>query len=424
MRVCYDRRYEDLNNALRSLSVMTDSTIKDLDGSSHGRAAVGLNLGPSFGATLGHYGKNWSTLTKPPRLIDRRCRGWGLGLPAYINLESVIEGATGFDRPIFPFGTANPPHTTPLIVAIGGGKGGVGKSLVTANLAVRLAATGMRVVAVDLDIGGANLHTYFGISHPKCHLADTLVYRRKSLEEILIQTPVEQVRLVAGGGEEVWGGPAVITEESLSLLFTDLLTSGSKLGIDVLIFDLGAGTHQHTLDFFLAAHLGIVTVLPEPTSIENAYLFMKTSLFRMIEHLGVRLNESGTAELIKSQLLSDQQPEVNGHKVSGYAEKLRLIAHNHPHFVTQLALALSGRTLGITMNQVRSQKDIDIGRSMELIGERYFGFHARGCGHLNYDEAAWKSLRNRRLLVVDFPHSILAKKFSDLAKTVMNHLGY
>jgi flagellar biosynthesis protein FlhG len=130
------------------------------------------------------------------------------------------------------------------------------------------------------------------------------------------------------------------------------------------------------------------------------------------------------ADTVKKHLLSDEYGEVRGHKVSGYAEKLRIVASKYPHFVTQLALALSGRTLGLAMNQVRSQKDIDIGRSMELIGERYFGFHTRNCGHLNYDEAAWKSLRNRRLLVFDFPHSILAKKFSDLAKNILTHLGF
>jgi flagellar biosynthesis protein FlhG len=86
--------------------------------------------------------------------------------------------------------------------------------------------------------------------------------------------------------------------------------------------------------------------------------------------------------------------------------------------------ALAGRTLGIAVNQVRCQKDIDVGKSMELIGERYFGFQTRSCGYLNYDEAAWKSLRNRRLLVVDFPHSVLSRRFSDLARLVLSNLGY
>ena len=73
---------------------------------------------------------------------------------------------------------------------------------------------------------------------------------------------------------------------------------------------------------------------------------------------------------------------------------------------------------------MRSQKDIDVGKSMELIAERYFGFNCRSCGYLNYDEAAWKSLRNRRLLVVDFPHSVLSKRFSELSRLVLSNLGF
>ena len=381
----------------------------------------GSSLG-SGGKTLGGLFFSQSNATKSLRLIDRRMRGWELGLPSYVRYEGFAEEFAHLKN-VFPLGLQSE-HRTPILIAVGGGKGGVGKSLVTANLAVRLASTGLRVLAMDVDIGGANLHTYFGINQPKFNLADVMIYRRKSLSDVLIQTPVDRVKLIAGGGEEVWGGTGVITDESLAVIFQGILTAGSTLGTDVILLDLGAGTQYHTLDFFLAAHLGLVTVLPEPTSIENAYLFMKMALFRMVEHIGVRTNDRQAADSVKKCLLSEDFGEVRGHRISGYAEKLRMIATKYPHFVTQLALALSGRTLGLAMNQVRSQKDIDIGRSMELIGERYFGFHTRNCGHLNYDEAAWKSLRNRRLLVVDFPHSILAKKFSELAKSVLNHLGY
>ena len=79
-----------------------------------------------------------------------RQRGWELGLPGYADLS----------------GRCPPP-----IIAVGGGKGGVGKSLVSANLAVKLAASGWRVLAIDMDIGGANLHTYFGLPTPtRAHL--------------------------------------------------------------------------------------------------------------------------------------------------------------------------------------------------------------------------------------------------------------
>ena len=332
-------------------------------------------------------------------LLAKRHRGWELGLPAYIDSRG---------------------RTPPVIIAVGGGKGGVGKSLVSANLAVRLAATGRKVVAIDLDIGGANLHTYFGVSAPKHNLADAVVFKQRTFGEILAPTPIEGVKLIAGGREEAWGGTGSIDRGVLRSLFDSIFSAKENGHADFVILDLGAGTHRHTIDFFAAAHLGLTTVLPEPTSIENAYLFLKTTLFRLIENVGERLGSPDTAEDLRNLLLAT---DAGAARSAGYADKLRQAAAHYPGFVSQVATALAGRTVGVAINQVRCQKDIDVGKSMELIGERYFGFITRYCGYLNYDDAAWKSLRNRRLLVVDFPHSILSRRFSDLTRTVLTNLG-
>ena len=338
-------------------------------------------------------------LDESPELARRR-RGWEIGLPPMIDARG---------------------RKVPAIIAIGGGKGGVGKSLVSANLAVRLASTGKRVVAIDLDVGGANLHTYFGIGTPKLTLSDAIVAKRVELRETFAPSGVDGVRVVAGGREEVWGGAGMLDQSVVKNLFDGIFAAKESGDADFVILDLGAGTHRHTLDFFAAAHLGLMTVLPEPTSIENAYLFLKTSLFRLIENIGTRLGSTDTAEDVRAALLA---PDTEGRaRTSGYAERLRQIGAIYPGFVSQIALALGGRQVGIAVNQVRCQKDIDVGKSMELIGERYFGYHTRSCGYLNYDEAAWKSLRNRRLLVVDFPHSVLSRRFSDLARSVLTNLG-
>ena len=180
--------------------------------------------------------------------LEGRHAGWELGLPAY------VERSADLAKP-------------PIIIAVGGGKGGVGKSLVSANLAVRLAGSGVRVVAIDLDIGGANLHTYFGQGAPSYNLADAIVYGRKNLQDIIIPSGTAGVSLIAGGGEEAWGGASSIHDGTLRKLFQAIF-SLKRLGLaDIVILDLGAGTHRHTLDFFAAAHLGLLTVLPEPTSI-------------------------------------------------------------------------------------------------------------------------------------------------------------
>jgi len=332
-----------------------------------------------------------------PPLIQRRQRGYELGLAGMADLAGR--------RP-------------PLIIAVGGGKGGVGKSLVSANLAVKLAATGRKVLAIDLDVGGANLHTYFGLSAPAVNLADAIVLRRKTLTEAIVPTGIDNVRIIAGGREEMWGGSGTIDRGMMKTFFDSVFALRAAGEADFVIFDLGAGTHQHTIDFFLAAHLGMLTVLPEPTSVENAYLFLKTTLVRLVANVGERLGSGETADEVRSYLTSEEG------RAGGYADKLRHLATTYPGFISHVAAALSGRTVGIAVNQIRCQKDIDVGKSMELIGERYFGFTTRYCGYLNYDEAAWKSLRNRRLLVMDFPHSVLARRVAELARSAITNLGF
>src|SRR5690606_11405540 len=98
-----------------------------------------------------------ATNLAPTPALAAQYEGWLAGLPSHIEA---------------------PTFQVPAIVAVGGGKGGVGKSLVSANLAIRLGLSGRKVLAIDLDMGGANLHTYFGLAAPRVNLADALVFDR------------------------------------------------------------------------------------------------------------------------------------------------------------------------------------------------------------------------------------------------------
>ena len=89
-------------------------------------------------------------------------------------------------------------HTVKGIWAIGGGKGGVGKSLVAANLAIGLARAGNRVCAVDLDLGCANLHTCLGVEIPQVTLSDFFSKRIHSMEEVLVPTEIKNLHLISG----------------------------------------------------------------------------------------------------------------------------------------------------------------------------------------------------------------------------------
>ena len=88
------------------------------------------------------------------------------------------------------------------IVAVGGGKGGVGKTLVSTSLALALAESGQRVLLVDADLGGANVHTALGIAPPLVTLSD-VVERKLSLAEVAVATPYENLRFISGALDDI-----------------------------------------------------------------------------------------------------------------------------------------------------------------------------------------------------------------------------
>ena len=181
--------------------------------------------------------------------------------------------------------------------------------------------------------------------------------------------------------------------------------------------DLGAGTHRYTIDFFSSAHMGLVTVLPEPTSIENAYSFLKAFMWRLVENVSERCGETSSIEEIRKILFNNGK----SHNTS-YTLRMRQLMHSNPNFVSSLVQAIQGRQVGFVVNQIRSHRDIDVGPSMQNICKNYFGYQTNALGYLNYDESAWKSLRNKRLLVQDFPYSHLSKRINEICNQLLSAL--
>ena len=130
--------------------------------------------------------------------------------------------------------------------AIGGGKGGVGKSLITANLSICLALMGHKVVSIDLDLGGANLHTCLGVPIPERTLSDYMSKKVTELEELLTPTPINNLSIISGAQDDV--GIANLKQLQKAKLLSKLNT----LHADYVILDLGAGTTFNTIDFFIS----------------------------------------------------------------------------------------------------------------------------------------------------------------------------
>ena len=89
--------------------------------------------------------------------------------------------------------------------AIGGGKGGIGKTLLTSNMAVYLSWLNKKVVVIDMDLGGANLHTSLGVNTPTKTLSDLILNRVENIQDLIQATPIRNLSLVSGAHDPVAG---------------------------------------------------------------------------------------------------------------------------------------------------------------------------------------------------------------------------
>jgi flagellar biosynthesis protein FlhG len=160
------------------------------------------------------------------------------------------------------------------VIAIGGGKGGIGKSLVAVNLAIELARREERVVLVDADLGGANLHTCLGIDLPRRTLSDFIERRAQRIEDVVTPTGIPGLGLISGAMDHLDAANPKYAQKMR------LMRSIQSLDVDHVILDLGAGTHLNVLDLFLVSDHGILVLVPEPTAVENVYRFVKAAFWR------------------------------------------------------------------------------------------------------------------------------------------------
>src|SRR5205823_5067412 len=151
------------------------------------------------------------------------------------------------------------PMTTQRVWAIGGGKGGIGKTLLTSNLCVYLSWLHREVVAIDLDLGGSNLHTALGLEPPKATLHDFVQGRVPELKSICNKTAITNLSLISGALDPI--GYSNLKKANKH----NLVETFRGLSADFIVMDLGAGTDPYTLDFFLEADKKIIVVTPEPT---------------------------------------------------------------------------------------------------------------------------------------------------------------
>ena len=291
----------------------------------------------------------------------------------------------------------------PIIVSVASGKGGVGKSMVVSNLGLLLARTGKRVILVDLDIGGANLHILFGMFHPPSTLTDFFTNSRNNLNDIAhpINSP-SSLRLIPGTGE------TLITANLHHAKKKRLIRNLQQLDADIILVDVGAGTSYHTLDFFLLADFFLTVATPDPTSVLDLYRFIKLAAIRKV--LTAFLSRDPVAEALLDK---------DFHSVT---EVLEAVGRTNEAGVEIAKKALAGFHPALIVNRTSTKSRINTLHLQKLL-KQYVGNDLFIVGNIPEDSHVQQSILKYLPVVELAPTSPAALAFIPLAETLTNMMN-
>jgi flagellar biosynthesis protein FlhG len=296
------------------------------------------------------------------------------------------------------------PRPGPVIVAIGGGKGGVGKSLLAANLALALAqrgaSIGRRVAAVDLDFGGSNLNLFLGESFPDRELADFLDGRAENLDAISQPTQLDNLRYVAGSFD------LITAVDPLRDRKLDLVRALVGLNADYVVLDLPAGSAPATLDFFFLGDIKLVVTNPEATAFHNAYGFLKNYLLRRL------LTEFRDRKEIMGFILDHYRAsgtviEVRDRTITGLVENLRA---EFPAVRPEVTGILQENTPLLVLNRSRGRRDRQFLTRFRSVLEENLGLVCQALGVIPENRRVAQAVRDGEPFLLAHPRHKISKQ--------------
>ncbi len=195
------------------------------------------------------------------------------------------------------------------VITVTSGKGGVGKSTLSVNLAIAMSRMGKRVIILDADFGLANVEVMLGI-RPQYNLAD-LMFRGRELKDIITEGP-EGLGFISGGSgiQEL----SRLTRDQVVYLVQRLYELDEMA--DVILVDTGAGIADTVLEFVSASNEVLVVATPEPTSITDAYALLKT-----LNRKSDFVKENTSIRMVANRIKDAQEGENLHQKLSVVVEK-------------------------------------------------------------------------------------------------------
>ncbi len=292
------------------------------------------------------------------------------------------------------------PQRVRHIITVGGGRGGVGKSLLTVNLGVYLAQLGREVLIVDADLAGSSLHIQLGLDRPP--LSDRDSVDAGTAEPV--GTSVPGLRLLPSPFDPVAASPFRPGRKAR------WLTRLRSLPADYVLLHLGAGASPAILDLFLASDLAICLAIPDPSAVEATYRFLRSLYLRALRR---SLMKDRFKLRLVERVLVDLGP------LPSPLEVVDAIARHDVPLSDLAASEMRRIKARLVINQTRLRTDLDLGPSMQAMVERYLGLNVEYVGHVEQDDQAWLTARRRRPLLVDSPTAKSARNLERIARRIV-----
>jgi flagellar biosynthesis protein FlhG len=270
-----------------------------------------------------------------------------------------------------------------LIYPVGSGKGGVGKTLLTANLGILLTRLDKKVVILDADLGASNLHTALGIPYLSKTLNDLFAGSARNLRDLLHETPIPGLHLIGGSRQ-------LPTYPDFQKQLTQRILEGiSGLKADILLIDLAGGIAPHVLDLFNLTNHGVVVMTNDPASIQNTYHFVKMAVYRRI--LQTFPNNPLVSYMVNSAVYPGSHEKI--HSVPKLVEKIQHVDHYYAERIQKILQDFSPR---IVLNMMNHENDTRAFNVFTEVCKKFVGVTPELLGILEYDTGIKESTLNFR----------------------------
>jgi flagellar biosynthesis protein FlhG len=290
------------------------------------------------------------------------------------------------------------------LVVVGGGRGGVGKSLLAQNLAVYFAQLGKPVILVDADSTGANLHASFGLT-ASSNDPPLEASAQAQFERGLVATSVPGLSLLPAPHDSILPPLALRAGRKARWL-----ARVRSLPAEFLVIDVGPGHGHFSLDLMLDADVAICVTVPEPPAIETTYRFLRAAFRR-------RLRRALLRDRFRLGMMERAITEIG--TLPSPLELIRAFQKMDPK-LAELAWAEAHRMrMSLVVNQTRVRTDLELGTWMSALAQRHLGLTLEELGHIEHDDTVWLTVRRNKPLLVDSPTCKAARNLERIARRVL-----